>query len=207
MKGTNLDATIPMSETLVSMVRQSNIPKKDVKEFDAHIRSLREKKKNKMVPVFPNWPGLNDPDAVEYLRKGTFDQRSVFANTMSGMKWRNKGFPDVPELRGAMTVPELVGVRKGHTGYRIGTPDLDAPFVDSAHPNYDVGIPMLPGSDVGTLPQLPYEDVFAPWLHTPEIIIKRPDRQLRSMMGASPGIVMDPQLVEALMKATERQNR
>ena len=207
MKGTNLDATIPMSETLVSMVRQSNIPKKDVKEFDAHIRSLRQKKKNEMVPVFPNWPGLNDPDAVEYLRKGTFDQRSAFADTMSGMKWRNKGFPDVPEVRGAMTVPELVGVRKGHTGYRIGTPDLDAPFVDSAHPNYDVGIPMLPGSDVGTLPQLPYEDVFAPWLHTPEIITKKPQEQLRSMMGTSPGIVMDPQLVEALTKSLERQNR
>jgi len=189
------------------MVRQRNIPKGDIKGFDAHIRSLKHKKKNKMVPVFPNWPGINDPDAVEYLRKGTFDQRSTFANTMSGMKWRNSGFPDVPEVRAAMTVPDLVGVRKGHTGYRIGTPDLDTPFVDSAHPNYDVGIPMLPGSDVGTLPQLPYEDVFAPWLNTPKIITKAPQEQLRSMMGTSPGIVMDPQLIEALMKSLERQKR
>jgi hypothetical protein len=208
MSGQNLDQSISMGQTVLQRVRKANLSKAELKEFDDAIRKKQEKGKL----LFPDWPGLNDPDIDNYVDKLSLKKRGLFVQQMDTRTFRDLGFPDIPEIRASLTVPELMGVPVGTTGHRVGTPDLHAPYPPRDHPNYDTSILLEKGTDVGTLPPLHATEVFAPYYQRPDIAesaeqgVRNISQLLRvGSMKPDSYVKMDEQLIEALMKSLERQ--
>jgi len=180
----SVDALVPM----VKQLKAIDIPKKDIKAFDAAIRKGVEttvvNKKTGIAKTTttarPDWLGLEHPDvmkqligvegSVEFPRKGAGAFRKDILKVMREDTWQSKGFPNYDDVVDTMTVPELSDFKEAASGLTMFKPefkDLDAEkkstsLVKSDHSSYEAHIPgeYFGGLFASVPPHIMYPDTF-----------------------------------------------
>jgi len=99
------DYSAHMADALAAQMPGSKILRRDIKAFDEAMRQHD-----------PNWVGIENPDIRKYLEQAR-SVRTRMAEEMFGFE--DKGFPNVPITRFAITNPELLNAKTGSTGYSI----------------------------------------------------------------------------------------
>ena len=127
----------PIADVIINQLSGNKIPKEVISEFDDTIRKAN-----------PNWVGINHPEARSqlmgldgYPKKGSGALRSRFTKLASMAKYRDKGFPSRDRIRDDVVEPELLGARRGDSGFTMfdAVPNGETiPFTEN--PSYDTGI-------------------------------------------------------------------
>ena len=108
------DFAVDTAETIMRMIPNMDIGKKDLKAFE---KKIKEK--------YKDFPGLSDPDAaLEWLNKdrytkGAGNRRLFFAQTAAAGDFQKRGFPDIGSVRAAISRPETRFMPYGRTGAAI----------------------------------------------------------------------------------------
>ena len=204
--------TMEVQSAMVQMIRALNLPKKDIKKFDEAVRQKKVSqgqgdKKRDTYP-FKDWPGITDPDIIEYLQ-GKGSHRAEIVQILEQKRFRESGFPDVGSIRAALTEPELFGVPKGTSGLTVGRFDTSVPVTEhipSGHRTYAEGIP---GTYLGGTEHIPREMLFRD-LYERELA-ENPkaniDRWLTHGGIGKESQIVDQRLVDTIAAYLERQNR
>jgi hypothetical protein len=147
---------------------RNNIAKADVAKFDKALR--QGVGKNAKNNSFPEWVGLDHPDAMDQLmgRNGypnIGNNRTAFTNMMArsgvgkDLNFRDRGFPSVNEIYRAVNEDWQKGAELGDAGGVMFRFDTDtAPYMSDSHKSYSHSIA---GDYVGQLErQVPYEIMY-----------------------------------------------
>jgi hypothetical protein len=194
------DFNTMMSETVMKLINKNPklISNADAKEFDDALRAYTEKdpKTGEQVRVFANWLGIKNPNAAEQLDNVAGAKRRAFIQMMEKKTWRDRGFPDISEVRQAQSAPELLDVPNYSTGAALMRVDPGEIVRDTIHPTYPASIP---GEYVGRLETAPdFRDVFADWSGMRRAAGKAEGSDFRSFMMGLPSQTMTPELISAL---------
>lgn len=204
--------TMEVQSAMVQMIRALNLPKKDIKEFDDAVRQKKVSQgqgdKKRDIYPFKDWPGITDPDIIEYLR-GKGSHRAEIVKILEQKRFRKNGFPDVASIRAALTEPELFAVPKGTSGLTVGRFDTSVPateHIPSGHRTYAEGIP---GTYLGGTEPIPRQMLFRD-LYERELA-KNPKANIDHWLTHG-GIgkesqIVDQRLVDTIAAYLERQNR
>lgn len=129
MGGQAVDASHMMSDAYSEVIKSSKISNKAAKNFNDEVKKF-----------LPDFIGVQSKNLKNYLRGLTMGQRKKFFDTASKATHKNAGFPDVAEVRFAVTDPALVHT----TPYSMGpmfsrmtpkVPTLKTPdFVHESYP-------------------------------------------------------------------------
>ena len=95
------DFSAMMSEAALQMLDTSKVFKKDIKAFNKAVRAKR-----------PEFVGVDSPELAGQLALSG-PVRTEFIKIMDAARWEKAGFPDVAELRHAITDPALVNLPRG----------------------------------------------------------------------------------------------
>ena len=204
--------TMEVQSAIVQQIRALNLPKKDIKEFDDAVRQKKVSQgqgdKKRDIYPFKDWPGITDPDIIEYLR-GKGSHRAEIVKILEQKRFREYGFPDVGSIRAALTEPELLGVPKGTSGLTVGRFDTSVPateHIPSGHRTYAEGIP---GTYLGGTEPIPREMLFRD-LYERELA-KNPkaniDRWLTHGGIGKESQIVDQRLVDTIAAHLEKQKR
>jgi len=209
--------TMEVQSAIVQQIRALNLPKKDIKEFDDAVRQKKVSQgqgdKKRDIYPFKDWPGITDPDIIEYLR-GKGSHRAEIVKILEQKRFRKikgteHGFPDVGSIRAALTEPELLGVPKGTSGLTVGRFDTSVPateHIPSGHRTYAEGIP---GTYLGGTEPIPREMLFRD-LYERELA-KNPkaniDRWLTHGGIGKESQIVDQRLVDTIAAHLEKQKR
>jgi len=145
---------------------RENITKADVAKFDKMLRQgVGSTPKIRAKNAFPEWVGLDHPDAMDQLmgRNGfpnIGNNRTNFVNMMDRAKdFRDRGFPPVNEVYRAVNEDWQKGAELGDAGGVMFRFDVDkAPYQTDSHKSYSHSIA---GDYVGQLErQVPYEVMY-----------------------------------------------
>ena len=155
MSPRSIDASHHVADPLAQLAGRAKIPKADAAAFDAR---MINGDKSMDIPPSPNWPGVLHPDLPEYLRnlKGGMKVKSGFAKLMDKRAQQNAGFPNVAEVRHAMTDPRLLNVPSNSMGLSVAefTPGVGIKQV-AEHPSYSWDVPAKYKGGLGT--NMPHE--------------------------------------------------
>jgi hypothetical protein len=155
----------PIAESMLKQATDSPLAKKDIAEFDRELRNLTIKKGKQEVKVFPDWVGLESPDAMAQLM-GTGDfknvgkKRTAFTELMGKAKYRDRGFPSYDETLRAVQDPALASAKLGDTGMSSFAPSVQSGLISdpTVHRSYSH---VIPGEYQGSLGQnIPFEVMF-----------------------------------------------
>jgi len=158
MGGQSADFSHHMADATMGLIEQSKITKKSAKEYDNFVRDKLD----------PNWPGILDPKARDYLHNNmTGTLRRELWQEMDKDKWKKMGFPHLGLARVAITDPKLLTVDPFSAGLSIGRPtgggllDLENKM---PHKSYDTQI----GGEYlgGLLDQVPGDLIFRDFFKT-----------------------------------------
>ena len=158
MGGQSADFSHHMADATMGLIEQSKITKKSAKEYDNFVRDKLD----------PNWPGILDPKARDYLHNNmTGTLRRELWQEMDKDKWKKMGFPHLGLARVAITDPKLLTVDPFSAGLSIGRPtgggllDLENKM---PHKSYDTQI----GGEYlgGLLDQVPGNLIFRDFFKT-----------------------------------------
>ena len=104
MAGQSGDFSTMMSDTVMEMIKESDISPKAAKKYDKWVKEN----------VDPNWVGILDPDAKEYLRLPIEDggiggtKRRLLWQELDAKKYQDEGFPQLGLSRIGITEDELL---------------------------------------------------------------------------------------------------
>jgi hypothetical protein len=106
-----VDSTHMVANTIINMMPNAKVAAADIARFDAEMKR-----------DYPGWPGImKTQKALEFMnarnRPGT--HLSDFAKKLDKKEYRASGFPDVGEIRFAVSEPRLLGVPAGSTGFSM----------------------------------------------------------------------------------------
>ena len=118
------------------------LPKSVAKAFDDEIRAGKQKMKGGKpvftksgAPVweidrapFPEWKGINHPDALKQLSEVGGGKRQTVARLAFSPAWQAEGFPARQAFDEAFNLPEMV---RGATGYSMYNPVRNAPLIET----------------------------------------------------------------------------
>ena len=129
MSGQSGDFSRMMSNATMGIVEKSKITKKAAKSYDDRIKET----------VDPNWVGILNPNAREYIEKMAGTDRRLLWQEMDADKWKKQGFPDVGVIRASITEPELLTSPSFTTGRSIGSLESTQTF-PSTHQTYNTEV-------------------------------------------------------------------
>ena len=99
MAGQSGDFSTDMSDTVMELVKNAKISKKNAKEFDSWV----------INNVDPNWTGIKNPITKQYLKNNlSGSKRRVLWQELNRNYWTEKGFPNMGDARVAITDPNLL---------------------------------------------------------------------------------------------------
>lgn len=98
MAPTGGDHAHATGQTLLSYA-QAALGKSDKKKFDSFIKSMRSTKKQGNKLLFPDWPGVDSPKAMDYYNNSTSKARKRMIELMGGAVGRNKPLEGMDVLR------------------------------------------------------------------------------------------------------------
>lgn len=141
-----LDATnfsTPIAEAMLKQIQNSKITKADKAAFDKKLRSKTIKdSKGRIKKVFPDWVGLDHPDAMDQLMgQGKYEnigkKRTAFTTTMKTNDFRDRGFPNYNELLFATQDPDLINTPMKGSGLSMYQTTIgDAVYDPTIHKSY-----------------------------------------------------------------------
>lgn len=163
-----LDATnfsTPIAEAMLKQIQGSKITKADKEAFDRKLRSTTIKDaKGRVKKVFPDWVGLDHPDAMDQLMgQGKYEnigkKRTAFTTAMKTNDFRDRGFPNYNELLFATQDPDLINAPMKGSGLSMYQTLLgDAVYDPTVHKSYTG---RMPGQYIGGLGgSIPFEVMF-----------------------------------------------
>jgi hypothetical protein len=99
---------------------------------------------------FKDFPGIESPDAEEYLSaRGMQDARKAVTNEMNMAIYKDAGFPNVQQVLRDVAAPELHRVGVGEKGHMLVKLDPNANVdTNSVHRSYGTRIPIAQGDEV-----------------------------------------------------------
>ena len=159
MTRTGINFSTPVANALYSQAIKLPLTKKDIEEFDRHVRLGPKDTKAKKPKGFKKWVGLKHPDALDqllgqngYPSKGAGDIRKYFVEVMGKASFRDRGFPLVEDVYAESIQPELQSAVQGDAGFSIFDAMADANTVKrpEIHKSYDT---VIPGTYLGGLEQ------------------------------------------------------
>ena len=160
------DSSLMMAQ---SLLRQIDPTKIDQKGIDAV--------NNYMSSKIKDWPGIENPHAVEALlqRNNIGAQTSLLSESLDKATPYNAGLPDVGAARFAITDPRLFSPEQLASGYSMSKIDLSkSPFqIENGHETYPTKIPSISGYEGGLKYQVPAEVMFSDWAKGLPLITKR----------------------------------
>ena len=104
MAGQSGDFSIMMSDTVMEMIKESDIKPKAAKKYDKWVKEN----------VDPNWVGILNPDAKDYLRLPIEDggiggtKRRLLWQELDAKKYQDEGFPQLGLARIGITEDDLL---------------------------------------------------------------------------------------------------
>lgn len=191
MGPTSLDQTTMMTDSLLQMMKNSDIKKADLSGFD---KSLSE--------ILPGLASIRNPSELsEQLRGITQGNRLKFTRAIDNAKLLAKGFPDVSAARVALTNPALMNMPAGASGYSIVkfSPEtlnrMENPTLP--HKSYSE---QMSGTNMGGFDEsVPFDLMF------PDLFSQRAEKNsylgsnLRSLELQKPIQRMTPEVVDKIM--------
>jgi hypothetical protein len=146
---------------------------------------------------FPHFVGFEDPDLVLQQAQHDPKLRTFISDTlMMPTTSKEYGLFHGPDVKAALTEPELRNVEAGATGFSMGRLFPEQQFRESSHPTYEVDIP---GEFMGKSRYLmPYELSFPDTLKfARDNPVKGVSEYLR-FKGSGPRQIADPQYIDEL---------
>jgi hypothetical protein len=166
MSHTSGDYSHHMADTLLDMLRQSNVKKDVIKDFDTQ---MRQNTANKWAP-YTDWPGIKSPNIEEYLyNEGPAKSRTKMAELMRQGQFQNAGMPDVAAARFATNDPSLLHVPDYSSGIAIGKLDPNGRIINNPiipHKTYKAQIAADPnvGYVGGFEHEIPFDIMHKEWI-------------------------------------------
>lgn len=176
----------PIAEAMLKQTLAMRPNKADIAEFDKELRNKTVVKNKKRVKLFPDWVGLEHPDAMDQLMgrgkyTNTGAKRTAFATTMDMAKFRDKGFANYNDILNATEDPDLAFSPYMGGGLSMYQMSLgDAVFDPKSHRSYTG---KMPGNYIGGFGgQIPFEILFPDAFATEKARVNKagvamPDRQ------------------------------
>jgi hypothetical protein len=148
----------PYAHAWILKAQELNLPKKQAAKFDAEVRRgvpNKDPKKKAIISPFPEWVGINHPDAKAQLLGGPSPTRegvtypsvggrrkSVLLTANKNVEWRNSGLPSLGDLhKGLQINPNETAFEVGRSGYSMYTPEIGVPTEPiDFHQAYDTAI-------------------------------------------------------------------
>lgn len=98
MAPTGGDHAHATGQTLLSYA-QAALGKSDKKKFDSFIKSMRSTQKQGNKLLFPDWPGVDSPKAIDYYNNSTSKARKRMIQLMGGAVGKKKPLEGMDVLR------------------------------------------------------------------------------------------------------------
>ena len=143
----------------LAYVRDGRIAPQNLDQLNNLIRSGTDQK---MLAKLKEWPGFESPDAPEFIKSLTFEQRKRLSDVVGSSRGQALGAPNIDKLIRQTADPNLLGLNsrdgimlveidKGADVVRLGTSGTDS------HASYDFGIK---GRPVARIPATSAKNLF-----------------------------------------------
>ena len=160
---TNATVIKSMTDNALAYARDGRITPQGLAEIDAVIKKPSSSPELRRMPEFP---GLASPDAAEWMRSASFDERKRIAQVLSSPMAQDLGAPNVQRIldetsEGAYTGMNLndsilvIKIDKEAGAVELGKEPGTVP-----HHSYKFG---LKGEPVGRLPMVNVQNLFPDW--------------------------------------------
>ena len=199
-----------LAEMVAVTITRGGIKKKDIKEFNAMMKSQITKDPD-LAPV-KDWPGLDAPNLREYLVEAPSRVRKKFMRLMEKKDPQAMGLPSPGKARLAVTDKEQLMLGPGMFGGSIGKIDVDADIITDPlvpHKTYNT---QLRGEYIGEIDPVPQSELFRD-LYEARKDVKvagRPENEAHktyTMKTQLPAQEITPEIVDRVMTAAERKKR
>lgn len=196
MSSTSSDFSTMVSEVHVNRLHSYDVSDDAKALFDKEMIEGTGNKEGKNRPQ-PKWPGLDNPDLVDHLKKpGMGGVRGRFLDLMERAHHKDAGFPDVPSSRKAIEDETLRDIPTGWSGGTIGEWDLTQALMKSSHGSYPFD---APGRAKGTLGKdLPLSVMQADAIARRRMIGKAEGDDLKSVEYSKPIQEITPELAQIM---------
>ena len=134
MGGASTDFVTMTSDIMVPIARQ-NMKKADKTALDKRIREDAGKKTGQFKPQ-PDWPGIDSPNADEWLANAGGNRKAV---TKAIDEYRDVAGINLSQARAAIVDPEQLNPRVGNLR-QAGVLDLMRPAQPGMHPSYNTDL-------------------------------------------------------------------
>jgi hypothetical protein len=180
-----------MSDTTLQMMHSNPaIPKRAKKAFDKELRAIS-----------PDWKGIDHPEASAQLRDTTGRLRTDFMKIAGLDKHQDAGFPNLTDVRMAITAPSMLNAPDYHSGHNMSATDAQIdPNPKFNHPTYDTHLNQteyLGGLDKPLPMEMMFPDFFK---QAAEKGLARPKRAFEL---SKPSQLVTPELVDIWGEAME----
>ena len=199
-----------LAEMVAVTITRGGIKKKDIKEFNAMMKSQITKDSD-LGPV-KDWPGLDAPNLREYLVEAPTKVRKKFMRLMEKKDPQAMGLPSPGKARLAVTDKEQLMLGPGMFGGSIGKIDVDADIITDPKVPHKTYSTQLRGEYVGEIDPVPQSELFTD-LYEARKDVKvggRPENEAHktyTMKTQLPAQEITPEIVDRNMTAAERKKR
>jgi hypothetical protein len=152
MAGQSGDFNTMMSDTVMEMIKESDISSKAAKKYDKWVKEN----------VDPNWMGILHPDTKEYLRLLPEDggiggtKRRLLWQELDAKKYQDDGFPQLGLARIGITEDDLLMTPKLQTS-SVGRVNPTGEFLYGPRLEHNTYSRQVPGEYVGELEDAPLQ--------------------------------------------------
>jgi hypothetical protein len=155
--------------------------------------------------VDPNWPGILNQGAADYIPEMTGSNRRLLWQEMDKGVYREAGFPDVGATRLAITDPRLINAQPFDTGLTFGSVDVAAPLTETTPDIHSTYRSQIHGDYVGgLLDNVPGDMIWRDFFGTRRAAGASPASDQRAfMMTPSIKQKVDAQMVEEVSRYLE----
>lgn len=184
-----------VSDAIADLVGQGGLGRTAVADVNTRMREPFGKKTSRSGEVkydFPAYgsdvfPGVRSPNLFEALREGSGNMRTKLAQALDTRPAQEGGFPDMAEVRNAVTDQRLVNEPQGASGLSIARLDPRLLSEPSTHPAFPVGVlgQYLGGLGVSVPREAMFPDQVAAYLARPGVRGEQ-DLQRTFLMGTQP---------------------
>lgn len=193
MSPTSLDQSTMNVDAALQEAVQADIAKTHLAKFDKQVRTF-----------LPDWPGMQHPEAMDYLTGKSQAARNKVVSLMESAPRLKQGFPDAAHRRWALTDPGLLEVPSGGFGYSLvefGDDALKDFTPTLEHPTYSAH---LPGKPLGMFGQhVPFGMLWPDFVAGRRATNQPAGWDLRALELGKPTQEMRPEVVDAVKRYME----
>lgn len=192
MSHTSGDFSKMMADSLLQQMRSSEISKTAKLEFDRNMRRVR-----------PEWRGIDDPESLAQLNSNGA-VRTAFVAEANLDQFANRGFPNVPHTRVAITDPNLMNVPMHSSGYTVAKMNPQGLVINDPIAPHGTYSTQLGGEYVGGFAQpIPRDVMFPDFAAKRRALGADTAGDMRSFQLSNPTQSADQQWLDGVMNYLE----